>query len=663
MNNVLKRVSHNALYTAKPIAVVMVCLIVSLQVKAQTKDTSLHTLMEVVIEHHKQEVLQPSKKNTGIDSIVLSRYSGSSLADMLSAQSSIHIKSYGNGNIATTSFRGGNASHTALLWNGLNIQNAMLGQSDLSIVPTLFFDNVNLEYGGGSALWGSGALGGSIHLENKLAFDKGFNTKLQMSLGSFDTKKMAATVLLSYKKIASSTRVYYNSSKNDYSYKDTIDKENPNKKIAHANYIMKGVMQEVSFLPVAWQKINIRLWYNMANRNLPSYTSYISKQSQEDENLKLNADWNYNRRKLNSTLRLAYFKDKLNYTDSISEIFSKTTVNTVIGESDNVYTHHNHTFNFGVNYTQYQSTMPLTVSRYNGEEHDSIIKHLQTKFALFVAYRVTLFKSKLNYNIAVRKEFTNQTLIPFTGNTGIHYQLFKPVALKVNANRSYRQPTLNDLYWPQGGNINLKPEDSYEVDGGLEFKKIKNNFSFLVEGTFFNRHTTNWIIWLPTTSNYFSPRNIAKVYSRGTETRTELGYAKKDASVKFILNTSYVLSTNQTGTNENDNAIGRQLIYTPRYTGQSTIIGTFKTLSVIFSQSYTGYRFTSTDNTTWLNPYYIANLKFKYSYAFHSVAVEFFGGINNLFNKNYTVVANRPMALRNYEAGLSLQYIKKTTKL
>ena len=55
MNNVLKRVSHNALYTAKPIAVVMVCLIVSLQVKAQTKDTSLHTLMEVVIEHHKQE--------------------------------------------------------------------------------------------------------------------------------------------------------------------------------------------------------------------------------------------------------------------------------------------------------------------------------------------------------------------------------------------------------------------------------------------------------------------------------------------------------------------------------------------------------------------------------------------------------------------------------
>ncbi|MES2130982.1 MAG: TonB-dependent receptor [Bacteroidota bacterium] len=662
MNDVLKIVSHTVLYAAKPIAV-MFCIMLSFSVRAQTKDTSSYPLMEVIIEHHKQEVLQPSKKNVEMDSTVLSRYSASSLADMLAAQSTIHIKSYGNGNIATTSFRGGNASHTALLWNGLNIQNAMLGQFDLSIVPTLFFDNVNLEYGGGSALWGSGAIGGSIHLENKLAFDRGFKTKLQMSLGSFDTKKIAATVLLSYKKIASSTRIYYNSSKNDYSYKDTIDKENPNKKITHADYTMKGLMQEVSFIPFAWQKINVRLWYNLANRNLPSYTSYISKQSQEDENLKLNADWNYNRRKLNSTLRFAYFKDKLNYTDSISQIYSKTTVNTVIGESDNIYTHHNHTFNFGANYTQYQSHMPVTVKRYNGEEHDSLTQHLQTKFALFVAYRVSLFKSKLNYNIAVRKEFTNQTVIPFTGNTGIRYQLIKPLALKINANRSYRQPTLNDLYWPQGGNLSLKPEDSYEVDGGAEFKKTKNNFSFLVEGTFFNRHTTNWIIWLPTSSNYFSPRNIAKVYSRGAETRTELGYTKKDIGVKLILNTAYVLSTNQTATNENDNAVGRQLIYTPRYTGQSTLIGTYKTVTVLFSQSYTGYRFTSTDNTTWLNPYYIANLKLKYSYAFNSVAVEFFGGINNLFNKNYTVVANRPMALRNYEAGLSLQYIKKTNKI
>ncbi len=659
----IKNRSYTLLHTPKRAWLLYVSIVCSFTLHAQTKDTAGYKLNEVVIEQNKQIALQPSKKNIELDSMVLSRYSTSSLADMLAAQSTIHIKAYGNGNIATTSLRGGNANHTAILWNGLNIQNAMLGQTDLSIIPTLFFDNVNIEYGGGSALWGSGAIGGSIHLQNNLKFDQGIKTKIQLSSGSFNTKKIAASVLLSYKKTASSTRIYYTTSNNNYSYKDTTDKENPNKKTTHADYVMKGVMQELSVLVSPYQKINTRLWYNTANRNLPSYTAAISKQSQEDKTLKLNADWNYNRRKLNATVRFAYLNDKLNYTDSLSNIFSKSTVNTFISESDNTFTLRNHKFNFGVNYTQYQSKLPVQLNTLGKEERDSVIEHLQHKLALFAAYQVSLLHSKLNYNLAVRKEFTDRTLIPFTGNTGIHYQLFKQIALKVNANKSYRQPTLNDLYWPQGGNANLKPENSYEADGGIEFKKIRNALSVSFEGTYFNRHTTNWIIWLPTASNFFSPRNIAKVYSRGTETKTELAYVKKKLKLKLILNTSYVLSTNQQSTNENDNATGRQLIFTPRYSGQSTFIGTYKNVTLLFSQSYTGYRFTSTDNTSWLNPYYIANLKVSYTYSFNYGVVNFFAGINNLFNKNYTIITNRPMPLRNYEAGIALQYNKKNNKL
>jgi iron complex outermembrane receptor protein len=544
--------------------------------------------------------------------------------------------------------RGGNASHTALLWNGLNIQNALLGQTDLSIIPASFFDNVSLEYGGGSAMWGSGAIGGSIHLQNKTLFNQGYQTKLQMSLGSFGTTKISSVVLLSYKKIISNTKIYYNASKNNYAYKDTTDKESPNKQMAHADYTAKGLMQEVSFLATPFQKVNVRLWYNVMNRNLPSYTTYVSKQSQLDENLKLSADWNYTKRKLNSTVRLAYFNDKLNYTDSIAQIYSKSAVRTIITESDNIYTHKNHTFNLGLNFTGYQSD----TKNYN-------VTHNLNKFAVFMAYKLSLLNSKLNYNLAIRKEKTNQTNIPFTGNTGIHYQLTKLIATKLNGNRSYRQPTLNDLYWNPGGNPNLKPEDSYEIDGGIELKYKKNNFSLLVEATYFNRHTTNWIIWLPTVYSYWSPKNIAEVYSRGTETKTELAYTKKDLQIKLILNTSYVLSTNQKSSSENDNSIGRQLIFTPRYNGQGTFLVLYKNVSLLLNNNYTGYRFTSTDNTTWLNPYYIANIKCSYSYSFSNVNMNLFWSINNVFNKNYMVVSNRPMPLRNYEIGISMNYRKK----
>lgn len=627
---------------------------------AQTKDTAAYTsnLDVMVIAPLYQTTLQPSKKTQTFDSLLLARSSSRSLSEFLAEQSTIYIKSYGGGNIATTSFRGGNANHTALLWNGLNIQNAMLGQTDLSIIPMLFFDNLSLEYGGGSALWGSGAIGGSIRLDNKLPFDVGTRTKLQMSLGSFDTKKIAASVLLSYKRVASSTRLYYTTSRNDYSYRDTTDKEHPDKRMPHANYTTAGLMQELSFLLTRRQTLNVRAWYNKADRNLPSYTSLISKRSQYDENLKLNADWNLRYGGLNSTVRLAGFQDKLNYTDSLSNIYSKSRINSLIAESDNTYKYRKHSFGFGANYTQYQSAMPVEVIR-NGLPMDSTIRHEQIKFALFALYKISFPKYRFNYDLAVRKEFTNQTDIPFTGNTGIQYQVLHWLGIRIGANKAFRQPTLNDLYWPQGGNVDLKPEESYEVDGSLSLKKRKNRFSFFFEGSYFNRHTTNWIIWLPTASAYFSPRNVAKVYSRGTESRTEVSYQTKDLFIKLGVTTAYVLSTNEAGTNENDNAIGRQLIYTPRYTGQSALTCTYQDITLLFTQSYTGYRFTSTDNTTWLHPYYLANAKLAYKYAFKTVMVEFFAGINNLFNKDYMAVANRPMPLRNYEVGLSLNYSKK----
>jgi len=635
----------------KRLICLFVCFLLSQNLQSQNRDTTIHKLPEVTIIQTKQLQLGNSKKNISIDSLTLALYTTSSLSDLLTNQSNIHVKSYGNANIATTSMRGGNANHTALLWNGLNIQNALLGQTDLSTIPTLFFDNIVLEYGGGSAMWGSGTIGGSIHLQNKNRFNQGFETKLQTSVGSFGTTKIGTTVLLSYKKILSNTKLYYTNSDNNYSYKDTSDKENSAKKITHANYSSKGVMQEISYMPSQFQKINMRLWYNVMDRNLPSYSTAVSKQMQLDENLKLSADWNYNKRKLNSTIRFGFFNDKLNYTDSIAQIYSETSVKTIIAESDNIYKHKNHTFNFGINFTSHQSE----TKNYNET-------HGLKKIALFAAYKLNLLNSKFTYNFAARKETTNQTEIPFTGNTGIHYQLTKLIATKINANTSYRQPTLNDLYWNPGGNKNLKPEESYEIDGGIELNYNKNNFTLLFEATYFNRHTTNWIIWLPTDNAFWSPKNIAEVYSRGTETKTELRYNKKDFQIKLILNTSYVLSSNEKSKNENDNSTGKQLIYTPRYTGQSSMSISYQKLNFIFNNTYTGYRFTSTDNTNWLSPYYIANIKCSYPYSFNTINMELFCAVNNLFNKNYAVVLNRPMPLRNYEIGMRINYHKNKKK-
>ncbi len=647
----------------------LVCFLVYVfnisNINAQQKDTSIHQLNEVTISENKQQMIESSKKITKFDSLTLTNYNTSTLADLLSNQSTIHINTYGNGNISTTSMRGGNANHTALLWNGLNIQNAMLGQADLSIIPVLFFNDVSIEYGGGSAMWGSGAIGGSIHLKNKLAFNQGFKTKLQVSKGSFGTIKLNSGILLSYNKIVSNTKLYINQSENNYAYKDTADKEYPNKTVKHANYTSKGLLEELSFLIHPNQKINIRAWYQNTNRHLPSYSSINNNKNQEDENLKLNADWNFTKRNLNSTIRLGYFNDKLNFSDSLKDIFSKSSVKTFITENDNIYQLKNHTLNFGINYTQYNSTLtekePSIYSNISANQSFQSTYHHLYKFSLFAAYKIICFNSKIHYNLSIRKEFTSQTYIPITGNTGIQYQLTKHLITKLNFNKSYRQPTLNDLYWNPGGNPNLKPEDGYEMEGGLEYRYTKNHFGLSMEATYFNRHTKNWIIWLPNKDNIWSPKNIAEVYSRGTETKTELSYLNENLLIKMILSTSYILSTYQKTNGENDNSVGRQLIFTPRYNGQASLLIKYKHFNFLFNSNYTGYRFTATDNSSWLNPYYISNFKCSYSYSINTVNTELFCNINNLFNKTYVIISNNPMPLRNYEIGISLTY-QKTKK-
>jgi vitamin B12 transporter len=618
---------------------------------SQTSDTNSLFIKEIVIVDTKIKAIQSAKKVYHIDSTILLMNSTNSLADLLANQSSLHIKTYGNGNIATSSLRGGNANHTAILWNGLSIQNPMLGQTDLSLIQTSIFDDLSIEHGGGSAAWGSGAIGGSIHLQNKNKFNDGLKTKVQFNYGSFESKKLNSALFYSNSKFTTHTRLYFNNSKNNYTYLDTTSKEIPLQEVKHADVLNKGFLQELSFLVNSKNSLNIRLWYNKMERNIPSFTQKISKKNQLDQSLRFNADWEIKKKKLNSVFRIAYFNDVLNYSDSIAAIYSRSKVHTYILESDNNYKLKLGTVHFGINNTLYQT---------DTENYDTI--HKLNKLAFFGGYNISLLKSKLNYSVFLRQEFTNQTLIPFTGNSGLTYDLGKRIIGKINVSKSYRQPSLNDLYWKQGGNINLKPEDSKEIEGGIATQFIFNHTKLQVEVNCFNRETNNWIIWLPSDNGYWTPRNLLQVHSRGTETKTTLSYLKDKLFLKLDLNTSYILSTNTKNVNVNDNSKGRQLIYSPRYTGYATFLLQYKKLTINYNYNYTGYRFTSTDNTSWLMPYQISNLKVSRYFDFAKTKFIIFGACNNLFNKNYIVVSNSPMPLRNFEIGISFQFTKKNEK-
>ncbi|NJL13466.1 MAG: TonB-dependent receptor plug domain-containing protein [Microscillaceae bacterium] len=59
------------------------------------------------------------------------------LGQLLQALSSLYVREYGPQQLSSLSFRGTGSSHTAVLWQGININSPTLGMSDLGTLPVL----------------------------------------------------------------------------------------------------------------------------------------------------------------------------------------------------------------------------------------------------------------------------------------------------------------------------------------------------------------------------------------------------------------------------------------------------------------------------------------------------------------------------------------------
>ena len=51
---------------------------------------------------------------------------------------------------------------TAFVWNGINVNSMFLAQGDINNLNLLGYDHLAIKSGGGSVLYGSGAIGGTI---------------------------------------------------------------------------------------------------------------------------------------------------------------------------------------------------------------------------------------------------------------------------------------------------------------------------------------------------------------------------------------------------------------------------------------------------------------------------------------------------------------------
>ena len=269
---------------------------------------SIIELNEFLIKADRLNEFSYGSKVQNAESSLTKQYKTQNLSDLIRSESSVFIKSYGPGNLATSSIRGASANQTAIIFNGFNINSPMNGISDLSLIPVCFFDDMQIQYGGSGTLWGSGAIGGSIHLNNQPVFNKGIKISAGSSIGSFNSLRQNIDILLSGQKWTSMLRTFRLTAENDFPFYNTTLSDTPLRNQTNSEIEQSGLLFENYFKLNKKQNLELILWYQKNQRNIPPNMLQVEeKANQDDKSLRLTTEWKRSFSKTDIFIRSAFF--------------------------------------------------------------------------------------------------------------------------------------------------------------------------------------------------------------------------------------------------------------------------------------------------------------------------------------------------------------------
>ena len=169
----------------------LLCLFTSAQ------NDTIAQLDEVIISDTQLKDFSNTQSVQKLNDSVINR-NASSLTSLLQYNTVIYFKENGLGMVSSPSFRGTTAQQTAVLWNGININSQLNGQTDFNVLNTRDFGSISVKAGGGSVAYGSSAIGGTIHLNNDLAFGDRFANTLRLDYGSYNTLGHIISCIIPY---------------------------------------------------------------------------------------------------------------------------------------------------------------------------------------------------------------------------------------------------------------------------------------------------------------------------------------------------------------------------------------------------------------------------------------------------------------------------------
>lgn len=591
----------------------------------------------------------------------LQALSATSVADALKYFAGVQIKDYGGlGGLKTINVRSLGSQHVGVYIDGVRVTNAQngtvdLGKYSLSTLESVSLYNANkLDMCQSASEYASGA---TVYLRTRRPVSD--TISLLAGIASFHTYRGRANAQFCRKGWSGFVDAEYLNSKGDYpfryksQYEDTVGRRR-NSDIEFLR--VEGALFKGGFSSHAYFYISERGCPGGIVRRLSDKYNNIGREW--DTEFFIQGSYNHrfgDRHQL--TFNLKYTHEYLRYNTDYPENQNTARVDNHYWQNDAYASaaYGYYPFNWlslNLSYDARVSWLDADLKRF------SALHRLDQKavVAAQVFYRKFRLAGSLLYQHY--KDYTKlnvgaaDPLSKLTPSITLGYDLFG-VALRGWYKCIFRAPTLNDLYYTQVGNRNLKPEFTHQWNLGAEYNFQVPSWQASVQADVYINRIDNRIVCLPLKGTYsWTMMNYGKTFCRGLNATVSGQYTNN--GWLFSLLTSITWQKDLNRTDPDDKAsYNKPICYSPSFScGVTGIIG-WKMLSLTISELHVSERMWSyADPEDVLKPYNNVDLKLSGKWRNFTATME----VNDLFDVQYEHLPRYPMPGRNFKFSIAVSF-------
>ena len=415
-------------------------------------------------------------------------------ADALLRVPGLGLSDYGGlAGLKGANLRGLGTAHTDIYLDGVRVSNFQSGQNDLGMLPVETLGSVVVDYAQNSL---------SFRTAKPVFGRSPFAGRVGLQAGSFGTWMPSVRFdVKASERVAISAYAAGILTKGDFPYGDAGARRTGNDlKQIRAGYDVFGTLDGGQ-----WQ---FKTYINASGRGTPGSLSWPSDDRQSDKNFVMQG-----------TLSKAFselYTLNLSAKGAYDNIFYKSTWGDSNYDFTDLQLNSSHTFRL---------TDFWAVSLAADIEHGALkaTGYDASRTAAIAALGTALRLGRFSADLAVEYRGTfdkgADALHSVSPSLDLRFELFEGFDITAFGRRAFRAPTFNELYYPGYGNPDLKPEDAWLTDLGIDWHRALGNWTLGAKVDGFYNFLKDKIISapMPDDPNVWLPYNIGRVEAWGAD--------------------------------------------------------------------------------------------------------------------------------------------------